>query len=81
MDREILKIPYLFKRQYVRTHVISVTPGPSYGQKMNLTTFYDKELAKFAANGTNYTSIHEAPLPGDPVHADFQFSRVELMDE
>ena len=67
MDRVILKIPFVFKRGYVRTHVISVTKGPSWEENKNLTTFYDAELAKHAANGTNYTSIHEAPLQGRAV--------------
>ena len=75
MDRVILKIPFVFKRGYVRTHVISVTKGPSFQANKNLTTFYDKELAKFAANGTNYTSIHEAPLPG-PAVIDFGITQV-----
>ena len=77
MDRVVLKIPFVFKRGYVRTHVISVTKGPSFLSNKNLTTFYDTELAKFAANGTNYTSIHEAPLPG-PAVIDFGITQVYI---
>ena len=67
MDRVILKIPSVFKKGFVRTHVISITKGPSYKLNRNLTYFYDRELAVFSRNGTNYTSIHLAPLPGPAV--------------
>ena len=67
MDRVILKIPSVFKKGFVRTHVISITKGPSYKLNRNLTHFYDRELAVFSRNGTNYTSIHLAPLPGPAV--------------
>ena len=67
MDRVILKIPGVFKKGFVRTHVISITKGPSFKLNRNLTYFYDKELAVFSRNGTNYTSIFMAPLPGPAV--------------